>query len=178
MNDGKRQCAGALMLWFVVTCKGAGNGANGWTGVGATDVEGIGVNAAAVAIRGGGIEGASSVDKAGRVIGVVVAAAAAFDDSIGIGGAGAIKDVVEVAVAVAVIECAGGRFGIEGRGGIDDAGVGKGSNGNGNRVKVAVAVSIAVSGCIRAIVAEIQVLQGVSDVGGNGLGTVGVEGVQ
>jgi len=78
MNDDERQHVGVLVLWFVVMCNGTGSGANGQTGV-----EGIRVFPAAVAIHGGGIEGASGIDDVGGV-GVVVAAAAA----VVVGGAG------------------------------------------------------------------------------------------
>ena len=33
VNDGKRQCAGMLVLWIVILCNGAGHGMNGQGGV-------------------------------------------------------------------------------------------------------------------------------------------------
>jgi len=84
MNDDERQRAGVLVLWFVVMCNSTGSGANGQTGI-----EGIRVFPAAVAIRSGGIEGASGINDVGSVGGVVAAAAAVVVGSAGINVAGA-----------------------------------------------------------------------------------------
>ena len=110
MNDKEGRGAGALVLWFVVV-RSAGVVANGRGGVGAATVEGVEALAAAVSIRGGGVEGVRGVDEAGGVDGLVVVAAAVVVGGAGVEGAGNVGDfdgVVEVPAAVAVVECVGG----------------------------------------------------------------------
>ena len=184
MNDSERQHAGALMLWFIVV-HNAGNGANGWARVGATNVRGIGVIASAVAICSGGIEGAGGIDDAGGVVRSAVAVTA-------IGGIG-VKDAV--AIAAATFD---GGVGIGSAGIVDNAGVGEGGNDkgddddgkdDGDSVRGAVGAA-AISGCvgiddadtvrdpIAIAIVGMQVWWGASDVGGFGLNVVSVKGVR
>ena len=104
----ERGNAGALILWFVVV-RGAGVLVNGRGRVGAASVKGVEVFAAAVAIRGGVVEGASGIDEVGGVDGLVVAAAVVVGGvGVDVAGADGIDDaggMVEVAAAVAVVEC-------------------------------------------------------------------------
>ena len=90
VNDGKRECAGALVLQFVVMCKGARSSASGQTGVSTRGVEGVGAFA--------GVRGASDAG------GVVMAA-------VGTEGVGCINvtvSIVGIALAIAVGVSVGG----------------------------------------------------------------------
>ena len=166
MIDKEGRGVDALVLWFVILRDGAGRGTDVRSDVGAADVEGVGVDAAAVAIRGSGVEHASGVDEAGGVVGVVgtggtggadVVAGSAFAVAVGV--------VFEVAVAVA-----GVGVGVEGAG-IDIAG---GVGGASTVDDVAVAAGDGAG----AVIAKTRGLRGAGDVRGDGLDTVGVKGVQ
>ena len=99
---------GALVLRFIVM-RGAGVLANGRGGVNDASVKGVKAFAAAAAIRSGGVEGASGIDEAGGIDGLVVAAVVVVDSGVvdGAGGVGDVGGVVEIAAAVAVVECVG-----------------------------------------------------------------------
>jgi len=165
VNDSERQHAGALMLWFIVV-HNAGNGANGWARVGATDVRGIRVIASAVAICGGGIEGAGGIG----IKDAVAIAAATFDGGVGIGSAG-------------IVDNAGVGEGGNDKGDDDDG------EDDGDSVRGAVGAA-AISGCvgiddadtvrdpIAIAIVGMQVWWGASDVGGFGLNVVSVKGVR
>ena len=87
------------MLWFVVTCKGAGGLVKGQGGISADDVESVRVFVVAIAVRGGGIESASGIDDGSDVVGVAVVA---VGGGIGVKDAGVAAgdgNVVKIAVA-------------------------------------------------------------------------------
>ena len=118
MNDDKRRVADTLVLWFVVA-RGAGSGLNRRTGVGV-----------------GGVSVEDAVTAAG--VGICVAIAGGAD------GAGVVSgSAVGVGVGVAAVGIAIGGVGVEGVGGVDEAG---GVVGN---VFVAVADGVSVEGAGR-----------------------------
>jgi len=143
----EKRHAGALVLRFVVACS---------SGRGAVSVEGAG-----------------DVDEAGGIVGDALALAAG--DGIGVEGVGDVDKadvVVEVVVAVASVGIGGveGARAFAGDGAVcdvDEAGI----------VVVRVAFAVAFGGCAGAVVAETRILWGVSDLGGDGIGAVEVEGV-
>ena len=101
----------ALVLWFVILRDGAGRGADVRSDVGAAGVEGVGVDAAAVAIRGGGVERAGGVDEAGGVVGVV-AAAGVVGVGVGVDDVGVVVDDGDIVGVAVVVDCAGIDVGI------------------------------------------------------------------
>ena len=146
-TDVEGQKAGALVLWFVVVCGGAGvdgvDGADRWSGVGAVAVEGGGVFADAKAV---GVEGVGMVDEVDALDRVAVVVAVA--GGVGVEDAGYIEDagVVAVAVAVAVVEgvCAAAVIAMCGRrgaSGVEDEGAGSVGEA-GIVVKIAVVAAV------------------------------------
>ena len=158
---------GALVLCIVILRDGAGRGANGRGGVGAD-----------VGTAGGG--GTGSGDNAGDVV-EVAAVVAAFNDGMGVGGAGTVDDAV--AVAAATFD---GGVGVGGAGIVNDAGVGEGgddecddddsdSKSDGDGAKLAVGAADA--GIVRDPIAVAVVGTRVQCVRGFGLSLAIVEGV-
>ena len=169
----RRRRAGALVRWFVVACDGAGTNGRRGAGVAVGDARGFAVAVAAVcvAIGGVGVEGADGVDETGGVV-KVAGVAGVVGVGVGVDDMGVVVDVGDI-VSVAVVVAAAGDV-------VGDGGVGDSAEACvvDAAVAVAVAVEVAVGGRAGAAVAETQGLRGASDVGGDGLGGVEVEGVR
>jgi len=154
-----------LGLWFVVLRDGARSGANERSDVGAAVVGDVGESTGAVAV--------SDVDDAGEVAGAAVDGGGS--DGIDVESTGSEVEITggEIAdgddaggvVRVALALSAGDGVGVEGVGDVDEA-------------DVVVEVVAAVAGVgVGADGVERPVLRGVSDVGGDGMDAVEVEGV-
>ena len=91
------------------------------------------------------------------------------------GGAGDVNEADSV-VGIGVAICGVSVVGVFAAG--DSVGVGGAGDGDkAGSIEIAVAIEVAVGGNVSAVVAETRVLQGASDVRGDGLGAVEVEGV-
>ena len=149
---------GALVLQFVVACSGSGAVVNGQCGIGTAAVECVGVFASGGSACDG--DDAVSIAKAVSDDGVVAAAVDGCAEGEGV-NEGGLAAAASVALAVGVVS---DSIGVEGTSGVDKGAVAQ------------VALAVAFSGRVSAVVAETRVLQGVSDVRGDGMGGFSVGG--